>query len=105
MNYKGPRERENRDCSQRRAPFLLELNDSQFLNLGYWNRKGISIAQAQLKLVDIFGEFSELVEGVEVVDVGCGTGEQDLYFLDHFNCKRIIGINISEVQIRLALEK
>jgi cyclopropane fatty-acyl-phospholipid synthase-like methyltransferase len=87
------------------TPLLLELFDSPYLNFGYWNQKDISFSQAQLALVDLFGRFSQLKKGVEVIDVGFGTGEQDLYYLDKFKCRHITGLNISNIQIEMASNK
>jgi|GEM_PF-3025333 len=87
------------------TPLLLEVFGSQYLNFGYWNRKGLSIEKAQSNLVKAFGEFCGLRKGLEVVDVGCGTGEQDIDFVDQFHCKRIIGMNNSKVQVEIALGK
>jgi cyclopropane fatty-acyl-phospholipid synthase-like methyltransferase len=87
------------------TPLLLDLVDSQYLNVGYWDKNQMSFVQAQQRLVDLFGRFSKLKKGVEVIDVGFGTGEQDLYFVDHFHCKRILGINPSKFQVEMALKK
>lgn len=84
------------------TPLFKEIFKSSYINLGYWDKTTKTIAQAQEKLVKNFGQFSKLGKGLEVVDIGCGTGEQDLYFLDHFQCKKILGINISKLQIDIA---
>jgi ubiquinone/menaquinone biosynthesis C-methylase UbiE len=87
------------------TPLLIELLDSQLLNLGYWEKKTAAFYQAQLKLVDVFGRFSKLKKGLTILDVGCGTGEQDLYFVDRFKCKHITAINVSRLQLEMASDK
>jgi Cyclopropane fatty acid synthase and related methyltransferases len=81
---------------------LLELFESPYLNLGCWEDSGSSFPRAQQRLVEIFGEFSQLGSGQEVIDAGCGTGEQDLELLQRYDCKRILGLNISPVQVEIA---
>src|SRR5262245_25131901 len=87
------------------TPLVLRIFDSEYLNFGYWTKKGLSFKQAQSQLVDLFGQFSKLKENSEVIDVGFGTGEQDLYFVDHFHCKKIVGLNVSKYQVGVALNK
>ncbi len=87
------------------TPLFKEVFKSPYINLGYWDRTTKTIAQAQEKMVRVFGEFSKLGKSFKIIDVGCGTGEQDLYFLDHFHCKKILGINISSLQIDIAKKK
>src|SRR5262245_33750400 len=87
------------------TPLLLELCKSPYLNIGYWEKGNTSFNKAQQKLVSVFGSFSRLGKGIEVLDVGFGTGEQDLFYLNKFKCKKIIGINISAVQVEMALKK
>jgi len=87
------------------TPLFKNFLQSEYLNLGFWDSNETHIVQAQEKLVKEFGEYSELGENNSVLDVGFGTGEQDLYFLNHFKCKRILGINISPNQVNMANEK
>lgn len=84
---------------------LLELTGSEYLNLGYWTQSTSNIEEAQKKLVEIFASFSDLKSGLEVLDLGCGTGAQNFYFMELFNCKSILGVNASKVQVEMALKK
>ncbi|MFO1519240.1 MAG: class I SAM-dependent methyltransferase [bacterium] len=87
------------------AHLILELCDSQFFNLGFWDKKNASFAQAQQRLVEVFGEFCGLSKEDVILDVGCGTGEQDFYFADRYGCKKITAINISKIQLEMAFDK
>lgn len=84
---------------------LLELTRSEYLNLGYWTPSTFSMQDAQKKLVELFGSFSELKPDLEVLDLGCGSGAQDFYFMERFCCKSILGVNASKVQVEMALKK
>lgn len=84
---------------------LLELFESPYLNLGLWDSPHLSFPQAQLKLVQRFAEFSRLGPALEILDVGCGTGEQDFYFFEKGLCRSVLGLNISQVQIGMAQKK
>ncbi len=84
------------------SSLLLELFDSPYLNLGYWNKKTTTFYKAQTNLEEVFGKFSKLNSEAEVIDIGCGTGKEVFYFAHHFKCKRITGIDISKAQIKMA---
>ena len=54
---------------------LTGLYGSEYLNFGHWDRPGLSVPAAQENLIARFGEFSRLAPGLEIIDVGCGTGD------------------------------
>lgn len=87
------------------TPLFQKFLNSEYLNLGFWNPGDTDIPQAQENLAKALGEFSNLKEGCRLLDVGFGTGEQDLYFAKHFKCKKIVGINISNQQVEIAKRK
>jgi len=72
-----------------------------YLNLGYWETAK-TIDDACEAMVDLVGRTAGLTPDDEVVDVGFGFAEQDIYWMRHFAPKRIIGINITPEQVRLA---
>ncbi|MCP5468183.1 MAG: class I SAM-dependent methyltransferase [Deltaproteobacteria bacterium] len=84
--------------------FLL-LYQSEYINFGYWSDRNTSVQEAQEALVKKFGDFSLLGESSKLIDLGFGTGEQDFFYLKEYNCKDILGLNISEHQISLANAK
>lgn len=84
---------------------FLELFDSEYINFGFWEDETVSCAMAQERLVDLFGDFAGLDANSEILDVGFGTGEQDLRLVDRFFCRRVLGINVSERQVGMARKK
>jgi cyclopropane fatty-acyl-phospholipid synthase-like methyltransferase len=72
-----------------------------YLNLGYWD-KAKTIDEACEAMVDLIGQTAGLTPDDEVVDVGFGFADQDIYWIQHFAPKRIIGINITPEQVRVA---
>jgi SAM-dependent methyltransferase len=72
-----------------------------YLNLGYWDGAR-TIDEACEAMVDLVGRMADLTSADEVVDVGFGFAEQDIYWTRRFAPRRIIGINVSPQQVRLA---
>lgn len=89
----------------RSTDLFQRLARSPFINLGLWEKKTRAIATAQRRMVLEFGRFCRLSRGVGVVDVGCGTGAQDLLWMDAFHPTWIRGIDASGHQIKLARER
>ncbi len=84
---------------------FLDLYQSQYINFGYWENSIYDVAEAQEALVKKFGDFSLLKKDLDLIDLGFGTGEQDLFYYRQYQCKSILGLNISEHQIALANKK
>ncbi|CAH2601300.1 Class I SAM-dependent methyltransferase [Rhodovastum atsumiense] len=72
-----------------------------YLNLGYWPRAG-GIDEACEALVELIGETAGMGPGDEVVDVGFGFADQDMFWLRRFAPRRIIGFNVTPAQVRIA---
>ena len=69
-----------------------------YLNLGYW-RDADTIDDACTALVHLIGERAGLGPGDDVVDVGFGFGDQDIYWARTFAPRRITGLNITRSQV------
>ena len=50
---------------------------------GYWRTGTKNIQEANTNLYDLVLEKCEKSEKNEILDIGCGNGEQDFYFLDN----------------------
>ena len=72
-----------------------------YLNLGYWNGAR-TIDEACEAMVELVGRTADITSADEVVDVGFGFAEQDIYWTRRFAPRRIIGLNITPEQVRLA---
>lgn len=72
-----------------------------YLNLGYW-RDARTIDEACEAMIELVGQTAGITSDDEVVDVGFGFAEQDIYWTRRFGPRRIIGLNISAEQVRVA---
>lgn len=82
-----------------------KIFDSPYLNFGYWTKEIDSIGSAQENMVREFGRFSKFFSGADLLDVGCGTGAQDLLWIKEHHLQHIHGFNISQYHISLAQQK
>lgn len=87
-----------------------------WVNLGYWRdvesctvenyvRWPELLTQAQVHLATLLADTAELVESDEVLDCGFGYGDQDIFWLEKYKPRRIVGINITREQVRIASER
>jgi len=72
-----------------------------YLNLGYWP-EARTIDEACEAMVELVGQTAGITSDDEVVDVGFGFAEQDIYWTRRFAPRRITGVNITPEQVRLA---
>src|SRR6186713_2694004 len=72
-----------------------------WLNLGYW-KEARTYPQAAEALAALVAERAELGPQDELLDVGFGFAEQDLFWVQRFGVKHITGVNITEMQVRRA---
>ncbi|HYN79636.1 MAG TPA: methyltransferase domain-containing protein [Lamprocystis sp. (in: g-proteobacteria)] len=72
-----------------------------YLNLGYWTGAR-TIDEACEAMVDLVGRTAGITCADEVVDVGFGFADQDIYWTRRFAPRRIIGLNITPEQVRVA---
>ena len=74
---------------------------SLYLNLGFW-KGGESYDEACQALAGALAEAAGMGPGDEVLDVGFGFADQDLYWAKAFSPKRITGLNITLSQVEAA---
>lgn len=74
---------------------------SRFLNLGYW-KQATDYDQACRDLALLVAERAELSPQDELLDVGCGFGEQDALWMERFGPKQITAINIVPLHLEYA---
>ncbi len=72
-----------------------------WLNLGYW-REAQTIDEACAALAMLVAETAQMGPRDEVVDVGFGFADQDMLWVDRFAPRRITGVNVTPVQVRIA---
>lgn len=75
--------------------------ESQFMNMGYWKDQPKTLDEAARALVGLVGETARMGRGDRVLDVGCGFGDQDFFWLEKFSPARIDALNISKYQLEV----
>jgi cyclopropane fatty-acyl-phospholipid synthase-like methyltransferase len=75
-----------------------------YLNLGYW-KNSKTIDEACVAMARLVSDTAELGPDDEVVDVGFGFGDQDMYWVDTHDVKKITGLNITPSQVALARKR
>lgn len=74
---------------------------TRFINMGYW-AEASHYDQACRDLALKLGQLAELGPHDQVLDVGCGFGEQDMLWMQHFAPREITAISITPLQIAAA---
>jgi SAM-dependent methyltransferase len=72
-----------------------------YLNLGYW-KTARTIDEACPALADLVARGVAMGPDDEVVDVGFGFAGQDIMWMRRFAPRRIIGLNVTAAQVRIA---
>lgn len=75
---------------------------SLYRNVGYWKDGPQTLDDASQALAELLGEMAYLGPDDEVLDVGFGFADQDLFWMDRFAPRRIAGLNLTPVQIAVA---
>jgi microcystin synthetase protein McyJ len=70
-------------------------------NLGYW-KKARTIAEACADLARYLAGAARFAPADEILDVGCGCGEQDILWARELGLKRIVGMDITPRRVDLA---
>jgi tocopherol O-methyltransferase len=73
----------------------------EHLHHGYWIRGDETKVRAQIQLIEHLARLAKIRPGLEVLDVGCGTGASSIYLVKHHKVEAT-GITISPVQVGLA---
>jgi ubiquinone/menaquinone biosynthesis C-methylase UbiE len=95
---------------QGRAKSLYDLLDAdnslgekaQYLNLGYWANGATTLDAAGEAMADLMAKTAMLTTEDDVLDVGFGFADQDLFWNRAYQPKKIVGLNLNERQIHAA---
>ncbi len=77
---------------------------SMYQNLGYWEKTG-TYDDACQALAEHLGLAAELGPKDEVLDCGFGFADQDMFWMERFKPKRIVGLNIAKSQVEIARKR
>jgi microcystin synthetase protein McyJ len=91
---------------------VLEAQDQGFenpdkplwLNLGYW-KTARTYPDAAADLARKLADAARLGPGDVVVDAGFGFGEQDLLWVRERDVARIVGVNVTELHVKVAQQR
>jgi ubiquinone/menaquinone biosynthesis C-methylase UbiE len=76
---------------------------SLYLNLGYWEGSNLDDYDAACdRMADELARAVSMKQGHTVVDCGFGFGDQDLYWAKAFRPGRILGLNVTALQVEEA---
>lgn len=78
-----------------------DLSKPLWMNLGYW-KQAKTYPEAAAALASYLGDAALLGAGHEVLDVGFGFGEQDIFWAKHYDVKKIHGINITPLHVEVS---
>ena len=82
------------------------LNErTQYFNVGYWKKGETNLDDASEALAHLAGDSLELSPRDRLLDVGFGYGDQDLYLMEHFKPREIVGLNITRSQLEFAQKR
>jgi ubiquinone/menaquinone biosynthesis C-methylase UbiE len=93
--------------SRRRANVVYELVATRnylttrtlFRNVGYWKDQPATLDDACEALAQLAGEAAQLAPGDRVLDAGFGFADQDMYWVEHFDPQRVVGVNVTRSQV------
>lgn len=77
-----------------------DLSKPLWMNLGYW-KQAKTYPEAGAALAAYLGDAARLGPGDEVLDVGFGFGEQDIFWVKHYDVEKIHGINITPLHVEV----
>lgn len=80
-------------------------NEARYLNLGYWRSGAKTLDEASQALAELLAETARLSADDEVLDAGCGFGDQDIFWHDRYRPKRIVGVNVTASQVVAARKR
>jgi len=69
----------------------LVLPSTSWFNMGYWVTPHSDFVSACEAMATLVATSTALTQNDVILDIGCGSGEQDFYFAKVFKCKKNIG--------------
>ncbi|NGO72789.1 SAM-dependent methyltransferase, partial [Streptomyces boncukensis] len=78
---------------------------TRYVNYGYWAPDCADHDEACEALADELAETAGITAGDHVLDVGFGYAEQDFHWMRTRKPERIVGINVTPAQVRVAQQR
>lgn len=83
-------------------PSNLTTESTLYMNFGYWKDRPATLDAACEALVDHVAQTAGLGPTHDVLDVGFGFCDQDIYWVRKYRPRSIVGVNITPSQVHLA---
>lgn len=84
-----------------KTPYATDLATPLWSNLGYW-AEARTVVEAQIELARYVARAGRFTAADEMLDVGCGSGDQDILWCRESSVRHIAGIDITPVRVELA---
>lgn len=81
------------------------LRTRRYMNMGYWKDARYSLHEACEAMALFVGELAEFNADDQILDVGCGLGGQDIFWMDRFSPARIVGLDVAKCLIDAARKR
>ncbi|NUR61471.1 MAG: methyltransferase domain-containing protein [Catenulispora sp.] len=101
---KDPERRMARIYSTIPSDYLFADN-SMYLNYGYWDAGCTTLDDASEALAALLADAAGMTAGDDVLDVGFGFGEQDVLWARKWQPRRIVGLNVTPMQVAIAKQR
>jgi cyclopropane-fatty-acyl-phospholipid synthase len=89
--------------------FSLMLGEGELLypkySMALWEKGATNLEQAQIDMLDDLIEKTDIQDGDEILDLGCGWGSADNYILSNFPNAKVTGLNLSHEQCEYIRQK
>lgn len=82
--------------------YNLFTEQSLYRNLGYWKDSPKTLDEACQAMAQLLGEAAIFGSQDHILDVGFGFADQDLFWMEHFSPKRIVGLDVIPSQVAMA---
>lgn len=82
--------------------FKLMLGESEVMypkyTMALWEKGASNLEEAQIAMLDSLIEKAQIIDGDEILDIGCGWGSAANYILQKFPSAKVTGLNLSHEQ-------
>ena len=85
--------------------FELVLGNKLKYSSGFWPEGISSLDQSESAMLDLTSERAELVDGQDILELGCGWGSLTLYMAEHFPKSKITAVSNSNDQRQFIEER
>jgi cyclopropane-fatty-acyl-phospholipid synthase len=78
--------------------FAAVLGPHQKYSCGYWDRTGMTLAEAEIRALELTCEHARLEDGQRILELGCGWGSLSIWMAERFPLSSITAVSNSRPQ-------